>query len=156
MDEEDIYETEKYFEILKKRHFSHELFYEAALKIGIKKAKRVEYEASLNYLTLAAHSPNITVMKNAVYWQGEIYFKLNEYQKAFNSYQMVVVENPSPGDALSAMAYLEMGNIKYLLDDQREAKESYKKAIEVSHDDKFKEKVKLLLKELKESKRGDT
>jgi predicted negative regulator of RcsB-dependent stress response len=54
------------------------------------------------------------------------------------------------------MAYVEMGNIKYLLDYQKQAKEAYKKAIEVSHDEKFKEKVKLLLKELKASKRGGT
>jgi len=52
------------------------------------------------------------------------------------------------------MAYLEMGNIKQLLKDHKKAKEAYKRAIEVADDDMFKEKVKVLLKELKGAKRG--
>jgi len=151
--EEDMRKSERHLETLRKRHPLHELFYEAALKVGIKKTKKAEYESSLNYLTIAAHSPNRNVVKNAVCWQGEIYFYLNDYQKALDSYQRVVSENPSSGDALAAMAYVEIGNIKYLLDDQNQAKEAYKKAIEISRDEKFKDKVKLLLKELK---RGGT
>ncbi len=149
LDKEDIDGAEKYFDILHKRHPSHALFYEAALKIGIKKVERLEYESSLNYLAMAAHSPDKNVVKNAVCWQGETNFSLNEYQKALDSYQSVVAENPSSGDELAAMAYLEMGNIKYLFDDQKQAKEAYKKAIEISHHEKFQENVKYLLKELK-------
>jgi TolA-binding protein len=156
VDEEDMRASERYFETLRKRHPINELFYEAALKVGIKKAEKAEYESSLKYLTIAAHSPNSTVVKNAVCWQGEIYFDLNEYQKALDTYQRVVAENPSSADALTSMAYMEMGNINYLLDDQKHAKEAYKKAIEASRDEKFKEKVKLLLKHLKASKRGGT
>jgi TolA-binding protein len=156
IDEKDIRQSERYLETMRKKRPVHELFYEAALKVGIKKAEKYEYESSLKYLTIAAHSPNRNVAKNAVCWQGEIYFDLDEYQKAFDSYQWVAFENPSSGDELAAMAYVEMGNIKYLLDYQKQAKEAYKKAIEVSHDEKFKEKVKLLLKELKASKRGGT
>jgi len=155
-DEEDMRASERYFETLRKRHPFNELFYEAALKVGIKKAEKAEYESSLKYLTIAAHSPNSNVVKNAVCWQGEIYFDLNEYQKALDTYQRVVAENPSSADALASMAYVEMGNINYLLDDQRLAKEAYKKAIEASRDEKFKEKVKMLLKHLKASKRGGT
>lgn len=61
-----------------------------------------------------------------------------------------------PKDELDAMANVEMGNIRYLVNDQKQAKEAYKKAIEVSHDEKFKEKLKLLLKEVKAPKRGGT
>jgi TolA-binding protein len=156
IDEKDIRQSERYLETMRKKHPLHELFYEAALKVGIKKAEKAEYESSLKYLSIAEHSPNTKVVKNAVCWQGEIYFDLDEYQKAFDSYQRVVSENPSSGDELAAMAYVEMGNIKFLLDDQKQAKEAYKKVLEVSHDEKFKEKVKLLLKELKASKRGGT
>jgi len=155
-DEEDIRQAERYFEILRKKHPLHELFYEAALKVGIKKAGKADYESSLKYLAIAAHSPNSNAVKNAVCWQGEIYFDLNEYQKSMNSYERVLVDNPSSGDELDAMAYIEMGNIRYLWDDAKQAKEAYKKAIEVSHDEKFKEKVKLLLKEIKAAKHGGT
>jgi predicted negative regulator of RcsB-dependent stress response len=47
-----------------------------------------------------------------------------------------------------------MGNIKYLFGDQKQAKEAYKKALEISQDKKFKERVRFFLKELKESNRG--
>jgi tetratricopeptide (TPR) repeat protein len=122
--------------------------------VGIKKAERGEYESALNYLIIAAHASNSNIVKNAMCWQGEIYFNLNEYQKALNSYQKVVAKNLSSGDELAAMIYVEIGNVKYLLDDQEQAKEAYKKAIDVSHDENFKIKVKFLLKELKYSNRG--
>lgn len=154
--EEDLRQAERYFETLRKKHHLHELFYEAALKVGIKKAGKAEYESSLKYLAIAAHSPNSNSVKNAVCWQGEIYFDLNEFRKAMDSYERVLVENPSSEDALDAMAYVEMGNIRYLLDDTKQAKEAYKKATEVSHDEEFKEKVKLLLKEIKSPKHGGT
>lgn len=156
LDEEGTRDSEKYLEILGKKHPFHELFYEAALKVGIKKVKKAEYESSLKYLAIAAHSRNRNVVKNAVCWQGEIYFDLNEYRKAMDSYQRVLVEDPSSEDELDAMANVEMGNIRYLVNDQKQAKEAYKKAIEVSHDEKFKEKLKLLLKEVKAPKRGGT
>ncbi len=154
--DEDIRQAERYYETLRKKHRLHDLFYEASLKVGIKKAGKAEYDSSLKYLAIAAHSPNNNAVKNAVCWQGEIYFDLNEYRKAMNSYERVLVENPSSGDELDAIAYVEMGNIRYLLDDAKQAKEAYKKAIEVSHDEKFKEKVKLLLKEIKSAKHGGT
>jgi TolA-binding protein len=152
LDEEDIQESERYFQTLRKRHSSHELFYEAALKVGIRKADRAEYKSALDYLAIAAQAPNSYVVKNALSWQGEIYFNLNEYQEALDSYQKVVSENPSYGDEFAAMNYVEIGNIKYLLDDQKKAKEAYTKAIEVSDDENFKTKIKSLLKELKETK----
>jgi TolA-binding protein len=154
--DEDMHQAERYFETLLKKHPLHELVYEAALNVGIKKAEKGEYESSLNYLAIAAHSPNRNVGKNAACWRGEIYFDLNEYQKAMDSYQWVIAENSSFVDEHDAMAYVEMGNIRYLQDDQKQAKEAYKKAIEISHNEKLKEKVKLFLKEVKKSKRGGT
>jgi TolA-binding protein len=154
LDEDNIRESEKYFQTLQKKYPSHELCYEAALRVGIKKVEKAEYESALSYLTIAAHASNRNVVKNSLCWQGEIYFNRNEYQKALDSYQRVVVENPSSGDEFVATAYLEMGNIKYLLDDQKQAKEAYKKALEISHDKKFKEMIKMFLKELKESKQA--
>jgi tetratricopeptide (TPR) repeat protein len=154
--EGDIPQSEKYFEILRKKNPLHELFYEAALKVGIKKAEKAEYESSLNYLVMAAHSPNRNVVKKAVCWQGEIYFDFNEYRKAMDSYQRVLAENSASEVEVDAIAYVEMGNIRYLLDEQKQAKESYKKAVEISHDEDFKEQAKLLLKEVKAAKRGGT
>ena len=124
--------------------------------MGIKKAEKAEYESSLKYLAIAARSSNSTAVKNAVCWQGEIYFDLDEYRKAMVSYERVLVDNPSSGDEIDVIAYVEMGNIRYLLDDAKQAKEAYKKAIEISHDEKFKEKAKLLLKEIKSAKHGGT
>jgi TolA-binding protein len=154
--EEDIRQSERYFEILRKKHPLHELFYDAALKVAIKKAEKADYESSLNYLVMAAQSPNKNVVKNAVCWQGEIYFDFNEYRKAMESYERALVENPSSENELDALTFVEMGNIRYLLDDQKQAKEAYKKAIDCSHDDMLKEQVKLLLKEIKSARRGGT
>ncbi|MBW2038861.1 MAG: tetratricopeptide repeat protein [Deltaproteobacteria bacterium] len=154
LDKGDLDRGERWFKTLQKEFTYHELSYEAALKLGIWKAERVEYKSSLRYLDIAVHSPDKRVAQNALCWQGEIYFNLKEYQKALERYQRVVAESPSPGDALAAVAYLEMGNIKHLLDDQEGAKEAYKKAIEISGDEEFIDKVKGLLKELKETKEG--
>ena len=151
--EEDIRESEKFFGMLRKKYPAHELVYEAALKLGIKKAERFEYESSLYYLSIAAHSLNRSVVNDAVCCQGEIYFNLKDYQKALNAYQMVVAENPLPVGTLAAVAFLEIGNINYLMNDQNKAKEAYKKAIEFSPDEYFKIKVKTFLKALE---RGGT
>jgi TolA-binding protein len=156
LDAEDIHEAERYFEILRKRHHLHELYYDAALRIGIKLTERAKYESSLKYLTIAEYSPNKNVVKNAMCWQGEIYFSLDEYQRALYSYQRVIGKNPSSGDEFAALAYVETGDVTYLLDNQKQALEAYKKAMEVSRDEEFIERVKLLLKELKESKQGGT
>jgi len=119
----------------------------------MRKADRVEYESSLNYLAIAARSPNSNAAKQAICWQGEIYFNLREFNKAWDAYQKVIEEYPSSHDMLAAMAYLEMGNIQHLLKDPKKARVAYKKAIEVADDEMFKEKVKVFLKELKEEKR---
>jgi tetratricopeptide (TPR) repeat protein len=155
-DEKDIHQAERYFETLRKKHPMNDLFYEAALKVGIKKAEKAEYESSLKYLAIAARAPSNNAVKNAVCWQGEIYFDLNEYRKAMDSYKKVLVATTSSGEEVDAIARIEMGNIGYLLDDEKQAKDEYKKAMEVSHDDLFKEKIKLLLKEVKSEKRGGT
>jgi TolA-binding protein len=152
--EENIREAERYFDILYKKFAYHELSHEAALQLGIRKAEGSHYESSLHYLTIAARSLDSNIAKNALCWQGEIYFNLKEYQKAWDAYQKVIAEYSSSKDALAAIAYLEMGNIKHLLKDQKKAKEAYKRAIELSEDDHFKEKVKSLLKDLKETNRG--
>ncbi|RLB06332.1 MAG: hypothetical protein DRG50_05735 [Deltaproteobacteria bacterium] len=141
-----------WFGILQKDFPFHELYYRAALKLGIWKAERVKYKSSLRYLNIATHSPEKEVAQRAFCWQGEVYFNLKEYQEALESYQRAIVENSSRGDVLSAMAYVEIGNIRYLLGDRKGAKEAYKKAIEISDDVEFIEKVKGLLKELKGEK----
>jgi len=146
--------AERYFEILYKKFSYHILSYESALILGIRKAASAQYESSLNYLNVAARSRDANLAKNALCWQGEIYFNLKEYQKALDAYQKVIAEHSSSKDALTAMAYLEIGNIKHLLNENKKAKEAYKKAIEASADERFKEQVKLLLKELKEGNRG--
>jgi TolA-binding protein len=102
---------------------------------------------------MSPRSSNSTVAKNALCWQGEIYFNLKEYHKAWDVYQKVIAEQSSPKDAFVAMAYFELGNINQLLHDHKKAKEAYKKAIEVSDEELFKEKVKSLLKDLKEADR---
>jgi TolA-binding protein len=154
LSEENIREAERYFDILYKKFAYHKLSFEAALQLGIRNAERAHYDASLNYLTIAARSLNSNIVKNALCWQGEIYFNLKEYQKAWDAYQQVIEKYSSSKDALAAMVYLEMGNIKHLLKDHKKAKEAYKKAIECSEDEQFKEKVKSLLKDLKEANRG--
>jgi TolA-binding protein len=154
--EENMREAERYFDILYKKFSYHKQSHEAALKLGIQKAKREHYESSLHYLTIATRSSDSNIAKNALCWQGEIYFNLKEYQKAWDAYQKVIDEHSSSKDALAAVVYLEMGNIKHLLKDHKEAKEAYKRAIEVSEDEQFKEKVKSLLKDLKEANRGGT
>jgi len=152
--EKNMRGAERYFGILYKKFSHHELSHEMALTLGIRKAEGVEYDSSLNYLKIALRSPDSTVVKNALCWQGWIYFNLKEYQKAWDAYQKIIAEHPPSKDVLTAMAYLEMGNIKHLLKDHKKAKEAYKRAIEVADDDMFKEKVKVLLKELKGAKRG--
>jgi TolA-binding protein len=155
-DNDDIRGAERYFEILHKKFPYRALSHEVALKLGISKAERKKYDSSLDYLNIAARSPDNSVAKNALCWQGEIYFNLQKYQKAWNMYQKVITEHSSSKDVLVAMAYVEMGNIRQLLNDPKQAKEAYKKAIEVSGDETFKERMKLFLKELKEANRGDT
>lgn len=152
LDKGDLDGGERWFETLYSEFPYHKLSYDAALKLGISKAERVEYKSSLRYLDIAAHSPDKRVVQNALCWQGEIYFNLKEYQKALDRFQRAVADSPPPGDSLAAAAYLEIGNIKHLLGDQEGAKKAYEKAIEVSGDEKFTEKVRKLLKESKGAK----
>ena len=141
-----INQAEKYFDIVRKRYPNHEIVFEAALKLGIEKAKAKQYESSLNYLAFAAHSPNRNIMEHALCLQGAIYLNINEYRKALDSYQIIEAGNPSSGSTRNAIAFLEIGNIRYLLNDLKKAKEAYKKAIDLSQDEIFREKVKMLLK----------
>lgn len=141
-----IKEAERYFEMVRKRHPIHEVVFEAALKIGIEKAKIEQYESSLNYLNIAVHSPNRNIMEHALCLQGAIYLNINEYKKALDSYQIIEAGNPSSESTHNAIAFLEIGNIRYLLNDLKKAKEAYKKAIDLSQDEIFREKVKMLLK----------
>ena len=155
-DKDDMRGSERYFEILHKKFPYHALSHELALKLGIRNAEKKKYESSLNYLNIATRSPNNSIANNALCWQGAIYFNLQKYQKAWNIYQKVITERSSSKDVLVALAYAEMGNIEQLLNDPKKAKEAYKKAIEVSGDEKFKERMKFFLKELKEANRKDT
>lgn len=155
-DKDDMRGAERYFEILHKKFPYRALSHEVALTLGIRKAEGEKYESSLNYLNIAARSPDSSIAKNALCWQGEIYFNLQKYQKAWNIYQRVITERSSSKDMLVAMAYVGMGNIKQLMNDPKKAKEAYKKAIEISGDEAFKERMKLFLKDLKEAHRKDT
>jgi len=148
--------AERYFDVLYRKFPNDELSYEAALAVGIRKAQRGEYESSLDYLTIAARSAGSEIAKYALCWQGEIYFNLGEFKKAWDAYQTLIEGYTSSSDMLAAMAYLEMGNIQHLLKDPKKARVAYKKAIELSHDELFKENVKMLLKELKEVKRENS
>jgi tetratricopeptide (TPR) repeat protein len=143
--------AERYFDILNKKYPYHTLTQKIALTLGIRKAAEKKYESALNYFKIAARSSDRTVAKNALCLQGEIYFDRKEYQKAWETYQHVVSEQPNSKDAFTALAYFEIGNINHLLDDDRKAKEAYKKAIEFSDEEIFKEKVKSLLQEIKEA-----
>jgi TolA-binding protein len=154
--EKDIKGAERYFESLHKRFPYHKLSYEVALQLGTRKAQERDYESALHYLTIATGSSNNTIARIAFCWQGEIYFTKHEYQKAWDAYQKVISEHPSSKDMLSALAYLEMGNIRHLLNDYKKAKEVHKKALEISGDERFKEEVKLLLKDLQEEYRRGT
>ena len=151
--DENMQEAENFFDILRKRYPSHELLYEAALKLGIKKLESAEYESALNYLDIASHSPDMRLVNDAACCQGETYLSLREYQKALIAYQKVVAQNPLLEGTLVAVSFLEIGNINYLMNDQQKAKEAYKKAIEFSPDKFFKTRVKKFLKELE---RGGT
>jgi TolA-binding protein len=151
--QEDMRGAERYFEILDKKYSYHTLTQEVALTLGIRKAAEIKYESALNYLKIAARSLDRTVAKNALCLQGEIYFNRREYQKAWETYQKVITEQPNSKDAFTALAYFEIGNINQLLHDDKKAKEAYKKAIEISDDEIFKEKVKSLLKDIKEANR---
>ncbi len=151
LDKGDLDRGERWFHILHRKFPYHKLSYEAALKLGIRKVESVKYESSLRYLDIAVRSPDRGVAQNALCWQGEIYFNLKEYQKALSCYQRAIGEKPTKGDACAAVAYLETGNIKHLLGDQKGAKEAYKKALHISGDKEFIDKVKGLLKELTEA-----
>jgi TolA-binding protein len=153
LDDGDMREAERYFDILDNKYSYHTLTQEIALTIGIRKAAEVKYESALNYLKIAARSLDSNVAKNALCRQGEIYFNLKEYHKSWEAYQKVIAVQSNSKDACAALAYFEMGNIQYLLHNHKQAKEAYRKAIEVSDEDIFKEKVKSLLKELKEADR---
>jgi TolA-binding protein len=146
MDEKNIQEAERYFEMVRKRYPTHELSFKAALTIGIEKAEAKKYESSLNYLNFAVHSPNRNIMEHALCLQGAIYLNIDEYRKALDSYQIIEAGNPSSATTRNAIAFLEIGNIRYLLNDLKKAKEAYKKAIDLSQDEIFREKVKKLLK----------
>ena len=148
--------AERYFEILYKKSPYHKLSHKAALSIGIRKAEESQYESSLNYFKIAERSLDSSVAKNAFCWQGVIYFNRKEYHKAWDAFKRVIAEHSNSKNPLAALAYFEMGNIQHLLNDHKKAKEAYKKAIEVSDDEKFKENVKTLLKDLKEENREGT
>ena len=148
--DENIQEAEKIFDILRKRYPSHELVYEAALKLGIKKLERTEYESALNYLNIASHSPDVNLVNDAACCQGETYLNLRQYQKALIAYQKVIAQNPLLEGTLVALSFLEIGNINYLMNDRQKAKEPYKKAIKFSPDEFFKTRVKKFLKELEQ------
>jgi TolA-binding protein len=152
----DMRGAERYFDILDNKHSYHTLTQEIALTIGIRKAAEAHYESALNYLKIAARSLDSNVAQDALCRLGEIYFDLKEYQRAWEAYQKVIAVQSNPKDACAALAYFEMGNIQYLLHDHKQAKEAYRKAIESSDEDIFKEKVKSLLKELKEADREGT
>ena len=151
--EEDMRGMEQYFEILSKKFAYHKLTHEVALTLGIRKATEGKYEPALNYLKIAERSSDRTVAKNALCWQGEIYFNLKLYSRAWDVYQKIIAEQSNEKDACVAMAYFEMGNIKQLLRDYKKAREAYRKAIECSDDEIFNTNVKSLLKELKEAGR---
>lgn len=156
LDENDIRGAERYFEMLYKKYSYHALSQEIALTIGIRKAEEAKYESSLNYLKIAARSLDRFVAKNALCLQGEIYFNQREYQKAWDAYQQVITEQPNAKDTFTALAYFEIGNINHLLHEDKKAKEAYKKAIEISDDEIFKEQVKSLLKDMKEANQEGT
>jgi tetratricopeptide (TPR) repeat protein len=156
LDENDIRGAERYFEMLYKKYSYHALSQEIALTIGIRKAEEAKYESSLNYLKIAERSLDRFVAKNALCLQGKIYFNLREYQKAWETYQKVITEQPNEKDPFTALAYFEIGNINHLLHEDKKAKEAYKKAIEISDDEIFKEQVKSLLKDLKEADQEGT
>jgi len=156
LEEEDMRGAERYFNVLYRKFPHHDLSYEAALAVGIRKAERGNYESSLDYLTIAARSAGSEVAKHALCWQGEIHFNLGEFKKAWDAYQKLIEGYTSSYDMLAAMAYLEMGNIQHLLKDPKKARVAYKKAIELSQDEMFKENIKVLLKELKEVKRENS
>ena len=151
-DKGDISGGEKWFETLKKVVPYSNLSYESALKLGILNAAQKNYKSSLYYFDIAVQSSDKKVSQNAIIRKGEIYFNLKEYQKALECYQGVVGEKPLQGDPIAAIAYLEIGNIKYLLEDKDGAQEAYKKAMEISDSEEFINKVKTLLKEMKGTK----
>jgi len=150
---EDMRGAERYFEMLDKKYSYHALSQEIALTLGVRKAAEKKYESALNYLKIAARSLDSTVAKNALCLQGEIYFNRKEYHKAWEAYQKVIAEQSNAKDAFTALAYFEIGNINHLLHDDKKAKEAYRKAIEISDDEIFKERVKSLLKDIKEANR---
>jgi TolA-binding protein len=152
-DGEDMRGAERYFEMLFKKFSYHKLSQEVALTLGMRKATEAKYEPALNYLKIAARSLDSNVAKNALCWQGEIYFNMKEYHKAWEAYQKVITEQSNTKDEFAAMAYFELGNIQQLLNDHKKAKEAYRKAIEVSEEEIFKENVKSLIKDLKEANR---
>ena len=147
--QENMRGAERYFDVLYRKFPHNELTYETALALGVRKAESEEYGSSLDYFTIAARSSNSYVTQYAHCWQGEIYFNLGEFTKAWDAYQKVIEGYTPSDDMLAAMAYVEMGNIQHLLKDPKKARVAYKKALELSHDEIFKEKVKILLKELK-------
>jgi tetratricopeptide (TPR) repeat protein len=156
LEEGDMRGAERYFDVLDRKFPHDDLSYEASLAVGIQKAKRGEYESSLDYLAIAARSGGSEVAKYALCWEGEIHFNLGEFKKAWDAYQTLIEGYPSSYDMLAAIAYLEMGNIQHLLKDPKKARVAYKKAIELSQDERFNESVKILLKELKEVKRENS
>jgi tetratricopeptide (TPR) repeat protein len=142
--------------MLYKKYSYHALSHEIALTLGIRKAEETKYESSLNYLKIAALALDRFVAKNALCLQGEVYFNRREYQKAWEAYQKVITEQPNEKDTFTALAYFEIGNINHLLHEDKKAKEAYKKAIEISDDELFKERVKSLLKDMKEANQEGT
>lgn len=156
LNEENMRGAERYFDILNKKYPYHTLSQEIALTLGIRKVVEKKYESALNYFKIAARSLDRAVAKNALCLQGEIYFDRKEFQKAWETYQQVISEQPNSKDTLTALAYFEIGNINQLLDNDKKAKEAYKKAIEFSDEEIFKERVKSLLQDIKEAHREGT
>jgi TolA-binding protein len=155
-DKGDIAGGEKWFETLKSVVPYSNLSYESALKLGILNEAQKNYKSSLRYFDIAVQSSDKKVSQNALIRKGAIYFTLKEYQKALECYQGVIGGKPFQGDSIAAIAYLEIGNIKYLLKDKEAAHEAYKKAMEISGNEEFINKVKSLLKEMQGSKEVDS
>jgi len=151
---DNIEAAKTYFSLLRKGFPNHKVCYEAALRVGISQAGAVKYLPALSYFDIAVQSPDRNIVEKALSWQGAIYFNLKEYQKALACYQQVVEVPHAKGNPVVPLAYLEIGNIKHILGDEKGAIDAYKHAIETSADEDFIDKVQQLLKDLQVTKGG--
>ena len=144
-------EAERWFRELNQRFPFHKVTYEAALRLGVMNAERVEYHTALSYLNIATRSSDKKISDTALSWLGEIYFNLKQYAAALDCYEKIVSRGAIKGDAMAALAYLEIGNIRQIIGDVGGSETAYKHAIEISTDKEFVERVQVLLKELKKT-----